>query len=105
VNNEKSALNLIPSERIERAIIMLRGQKVMLDSDLATLYRVETKQLLRAVKRNRDRFPADFSFEVTQQEFTNLRRQFGTSSSGWGGRRTRPWAFTEQGVAMLSPRA
>jgi hypothetical protein len=101
-HDEKAALNLIPSERIERAIILLRGQKVMLDSDLAALYRVETKQLLRAVKRNRDRFPSDFSFELTQQEFTNLRRQFGTSSSGWGGRRTRPWAFTEQGVAMLS---
>jgi hypothetical protein len=74
----------------------------MLDADLAALYRVETKHLLRAVRRNRDRFPSDFSFELTQQEFTDLRRQFGTSSLGWGGRRTLPWAFTEQGVAMLS---
>jgi hypothetical protein len=68
----------------------------------AALYRVETKHLLRAVRRNRDRFPADFSFELTPQEFTNLKRQFGTSSFGWGERRTRPWAFTEQGMAMLS---
>lgn len=101
MNDGKAALNLIPSERIERAIIMLRGQKSCW-TPTWQLFIVETKQLLRAVKRNRDRFPADFSFELTQQEFTNLRRQFGTSSSGWGGRRTRPRAFTEQGVAMLS---
>lgn len=74
----------------------------MLDTDLAALYEVETKQLVRAVKRNADRFPADFSFQLTQQEFTNLRRQIGAASSTWGGRRTPPWAFTEQGVAMLS---
>jgi hypothetical protein len=73
----------------------------MLDSDLAALYDVETKQFLRAVKRNLDRFPSDFAFVLTRQEFTILRRQFGTSSS-WGGRRSLPWAFTEQGVAMLS---
>ncbi len=92
---------LIPSERIERAILLIRGHRVMVDSDLAALYEVETKQLVRAVKRNMDRFPADFSFELTQQEFANLKCQFGTSSS-WGGRRTQPWVFTEQGVAMLS---
>jgi hypothetical protein len=92
---------IIPVERIERSILLIRGQKVMLDRDLAELYGVETKQLVRQVKRNQERFPKDFSFELTQQELTDLRRQFGTSSS-WGGRRTLPYAFTEQGVAMLS---
>ena len=92
---------LISVERIERAILLIRGQKVMLDQDLAELYGVETKQLVRQMKRNRKRFPDDFSFQLTQQEFANLKCQFGTSSS-WGGRRTPPYAFTEQGVAMLS---
>jgi len=92
---------LIPSERIERAILLIRGQKVMIDADLATLYAVQTGQLVRAVKRNIDRFPADFAFQLTAQEFTNLKCQIGISSL-WGGRRTPPWAFTEQGVAMLS---
>jgi hypothetical protein len=73
----------------------------MLDSDLATLYGVETGQLVRAVKRNKDRFPSDFAFPLTAKEFTNLKRQIGISSS-WGGRRRAPWVFTEQGVAMLS---
>ena len=73
----------------------------MLDSDLAALYDVETKQFLRAVRRNLDRFPSEFAFVLTRQEFTILRRQDGTSSS-WGGRRSLAWAFTEQGVAMLS---
>ncbi len=73
----------------------------MLDSDLASLYEVETKQLVRAVKRNRERFPGDFMFQLTKTELKNLRYQFGTSSS-WGGRRYLPLAFTEQGVAMLS---
>lgn len=92
---------LIPAERIERAILLIRGQKVMIDTDLAALYAVETKQLVRAVKRNIDRFPADFAFQLSAKEFADLRCQTGTSSS-WGGRRTAPWAFTEQGVAMLS---
>jgi hypothetical protein len=94
-------LALIPPERIEHAILLLRGQKVLIDADLAALYAVETKQLVRAVKRNIDRFPDDFAFQITVKEFTNLKRQIGTSSS-WGGRRTPPWAFMEQGVAMLS---
>ena len=93
--------SLIPVERIECAILLIREQKVMLDNDLATLYGVETKTLVRAVKRNRDRFPEDFMFRLSPEEFENLRRQFGTSSS-WGGRRYAPYAFTEQGVAMLS---
>ena len=98
----KKTSSLIPAERIERAILFLRGQKVMLDADLASLYGVDTGQLVRAVKRNLDRFPGDFAFQLTRKELTNLKCQIGTSSSGWGGRRTLPWPFTEQGVAMLS---
>jgi hypothetical protein len=79
----------------------MREQKVMLDADLALLYEVETKVLVRAVKRNLDRFPEDFMFQLSKEEFEILRCQFGTSSL-WGGRRFRPYAFTEQGVAMLS---
>ena len=93
--------SLIPTARIQKAILLIRRQRVMVDSDLAALYEVETKQLVRAVKRNIDRFPRDFSFQLTQKEFKDLKCQTGTSSS-WGGRRTPPWAFTEQGVAMLS---
>jgi len=93
--------SLVPMERIERAILVLRGQKLMLDADLATMYGVETKALVRAVKRNEERFPRDFMFQLSQEEFDNLRSHFGTSSS-WGGRRYPPYAFTEQGVAMLS---
>jgi hypothetical protein len=98
----KRSLAVVPSERIERAIIVVRGEKVMLDSDLAALYEVETKDLLRAVRRNAARFPIDFAYQLTAQEFTALRRQFGTSNIGRGGRRTSPWVFTEQGIAMLS---
>jgi len=96
--NEKS---LIPTDRIEKAILLIRGQKVMLDADLAALYGVETKMLVRAVKRNINRFPTDFMFQLSKEEFDNLRFHFGTSSY-WGGRRYPPYAFTEQGVAMLS---
>ena len=91
----------IPIERIERAIMLVRGRKVMLDADLAVLYRVETGMLVRAVKRNIERFPQDFMFQLSKQEFNDLRCHFGTSSQ-WGGRRYPPYAFTEQGVAMLS---
>jgi phage regulator Rha-like protein len=96
--NKKS---LIPVDRIEKAILLIRGQKVMLDVDLAELYGVETKMLVRAVKRNINRFPTDFMFQLSKEEFDNLRFHFGTSSY-WGGRRYPPYAFTEQGVAMLS---
>lgn len=92
---------LIPTERIEKAILLIRGQKVMLDKDLATLYGVETKTLNRAVSRNAERFPEDFMFQLTAEEFDTLRYHFGTSNQR-GGRRYRPYAFTEQGVAMLS---
>lgn len=90
----------LPGERIERMIFVIRGQKVMLDADLADLYGVDTKTLNRALQRNRDRFPIDFVFQLNAAEFKNLRCQIGTSR--WGGRRYRPYAFTEQGVAMLS---
>jgi len=93
--------SLIPLERIERSILLIRGQKVMLDADLAILYDVETKQLVRAVKRNISRFPHDFMFQLSEDKFENLRFRFGTSSQ-WGGRRYPPYAFTEQGVDMLS---
>ena len=96
--NKKS---LIPVDRIEKAILLIRGQKVMLDADLAELYGVETRVLVQAVKRNLERFPEDFMFQLSQEEFTILRSQIVTSS-GRGGRRYRPYAFTEQGVAMLS---
>lgn len=93
--------NSIPPERIERRILLTRGHKVMLDTDLAELYEIETKLLTRAIRRNIERFPADFMFQLTAEESRNLRCQIGASSS-WGGRRYRPYAFTEQGVAMLS---
>jgi hypothetical protein len=92
---------LIPLEVIEQRILLIRGQKVMLDADLAALYGVETKQLVRAVKRNIVRFPDDFMFQLSKDEFENMRYHFGTSSH-WGGRRYPPYAFTEHGVAMLS---
>ncbi len=92
---------LVPAERIERSILLIRGHKVMLDTDLAALYGVETKQLVRAIKRNISRFPPDFMFQLSKDDFENLRCHFGTSSQ-WGGRRYPPYAFTEQGVAMLS---
>ncbi len=91
---------LIPQEVIEQKILLIRGHKVMLDKDLAVLYGVLTKVLIQAVKRNIERFPEDFMFQLTPQEVTNLKSQIVTSS--WGGRRYLPYAFTEQGVAMLS---
>ena len=87
---------------IETRIHVIRGVRVMLDSDLADLYGVLTKRLNERVARNRDRFPEDFAFQLTPQEFTNLKSQIATSSSGYGGVRKLPWAFTEHGVAMLS---
>src|SRR5438128_5936809 len=91
---------LIPVEQIEKAILLIRGQKVMLSSDLASLYGVAPRALAQAVKRNRLRFPEDFMFQLDRHEFENLKSQFVTSS--WGGIRKPPYAFTEQGVAMLS---
>jgi hypothetical protein len=91
---------IVSADRIVQSIHLLRGQKVMLDLDLAKLYEVSTGHLNRAVKRNSDRFPADFMFRLRAEEVRNLKCQFGISS--WGGRRAAPYAFTEQGVAMLS---
>ena len=93
---------VVPVERIENRIYLIRGEKVMLDVDLAELYQVETRVLNQAVRRNQERFPVDFMFQLTQEEADNLRSQFVTSSSGYGGRRYLPYAFTEFGVAMLS---
>jgi hypothetical protein len=94
---------IIPLERIESRILFIRGQKVMLDTDLARLYDVETRALIQAVKRNIERFPGDFMFQLTQKEFDSLRSQSVISNPGRrGGRRYLPYAFTEQGVAMLS---
>jgi hypothetical protein len=93
--------SLIPAERVEKAILFLRGEKVMLSTDLATLYDVEPRALIQAVKRNRERFPPDFMFQLTKTEFADLKSQIVISS--WGGaRRATPYAFTENGVAMLS---
>jgi len=93
----------VPIERIERAILLLRGHKVMLDADLATLYEVETRALVQAVKRNLERFPEDFMFQLDAEELEALRSQSVISNApGRGGRRYAPYAFTEQGVAMLS---
>ena len=92
--------DLIPQEIIEQKILLIRGHKVMLDKDLAVLYGVPTKALVQAVKRNIERFPDDFMFQLTLQEVTNLRSQIVTSS--WGGQRYLPYVFTEHGVAMLS---
>ncbi|TAK54524.1 MAG: ORF6N domain-containing protein [Bacteroidetes bacterium] len=92
---------LIPLETIEKKIFFIRGQKVMLDKDLAELYGVETKVLKRAVKRNVERFPEDFMFELTEEEYASLRYHFGTLKRGKHSKYL-PYAFTEQGVAMLS---
>lgn len=90
----------VPAELIQSKVHLIRNEKVLLDRDLAELYGVETKQLKRAVRRNIDRFPEDFMFELSDKEFQSLRCQIGTSN--WGGTRYTPMAFTEQGVAMLS---
>src|SRR5579884_396668 len=86
-----------PAVAVTRRILTVRGQNVMLDSDLADLYQVLTKNLNKAVQRNRDRFPADFMFQLTQKEFEALRFQIGTSNGGRGGRRYLPFVFTQEG--------
>ena len=94
------AIIVIPDEAIVDKILLIRGKKVLLDRDLASLYHVSTRDFNKAVKRNIKRFPEDFMFQLTKEEFSNLMFQNGTSS--WGGTRKAPYAFTEQGVAMLS---
>ena len=92
---------VLPAGRIEERILVLRGQRVMLDADLAELYGTQTGALVRAVKRNKERFPTDFMFQLSQREYDNLRCQIGTSSQ-WGGRRYAPYAFTEHGAIMAA---
>ncbi|MBU0578170.1 ORF6N domain-containing protein [Patescibacteria group bacterium] len=117
-NNEPRGItiskkSIIPKERIEGVVYAIRNKKVMLDKDLGKLYGIETRSLIQAVKRNLERFPEDFAFQLTKEEFNFLKCQIGISnenslrsqtviSKGRGGRRTLPYAFTEQGVAMLS---
>jgi ORF6N domain len=97
-----TAESFIPIKGIAESILILRGHRVLLDSDLAAMYGVETKVLLQAVKRNLGRFPEDFMLQLADHEWTALRSQIVTSNVGRGGRRYAPYAFTEQGVAMLS---
>ncbi len=93
---------LVPQEVIESKILLLRGKKIMLDRDLAMLYKVPTRRLNEQVKRNKERFPEDFMFQLTKEEFENWRSQIAMSNSEKMGIRRNPYAFTEQGVAMLS---
>ena len=102
VNKKSSTTTIVPVERIERSIYFVRTHKVMLDSDLAALYGVSTFRLNEAVKRNRTRFPQDFMFQLNKKEYKFLTSQSAISKKGRGGRRTPPYVFTEQGVAMLS---
>jgi hypothetical protein len=106
---ESQMTNLREISTVENAIHLVRGQRVMLDSDLAAIYRVTTKRLNERLKRNRARFPGDFAFQLTREEFTTLRSQIATSSlrsqvatSNKGGRRYAPWVFTEHGAIMLA---
>jgi ORF6N domain len=95
-----SSAQLLPLEAITQRIVVLREQKVLIDADLAQLYGVETRRLNEQVRRNRERFPEDFIFELSPEEFANLKSQFATSS--WGGRRKLPFAFTEHGAIMAA---
>ena len=101
--SKRQVESVIPVHRIEKVIYLIRGQNVMLDTDLASLYGVETFNLNKAVKRNLERFPDDFLFQLNKDEWDDLKFQTGMSKpTQRGGRRTSPYAFTEQGVAMLS---
>jgi hypothetical protein len=94
--------DLIPEKRILKIIMLIRGEKVILDSDLANLYGVETRRLNEQVRRNIEKFPDDFMFQLTKEEFENLKSQIATSSSGWGGRRKLPFVFTEHGALQAA---
>jgi hypothetical protein len=102
MTKKKSTKKIAATEQIEKAIYVVRGQRVMMDSDLAKLYGVTTGRLNEQLSRNKERFPEDFAFQLTQREFTVLISQIAISKPGRGGRRKRPWMFTEHGVAMLS---
>lgn len=100
---KRTVTSVVPGTQIEQAILLIRGQRVLLDTELAKLYGVETRALVQAVKRNLDRFPADFMFQLDQAEFADWRSHFVISNPGAKmGLRRPPYAFTEQGVAMLS---
>lgn len=99
---DTASLELIAAPAIEKRIFVVRERQVMLDEDLADLYGVETKRLIQQVKRNLERFPGDFMFQLAKSEAAALRSQIATSNAGRGGRRYAPYVFTEQGVAMLS---
>lgn len=99
---EATSLELIAAPAVEKRIFVIRERQVMLDEDLADLYGVETKRLVEQVKRNEERFPEDFMFQLNKEEEKALRSQIATSNTGRGGRRYAPYVFTEQGVAMLS---
>ena len=101
-NGVNPVAKTLPIESIEKSILLIRGHKVLLDVHLAALYGVTTKRLNEQVRRNRARFPEDFMFQLTAEEIASLRSQIATSNKGRGGRRYAPYAFTEQGVAMLS---
>lgn len=94
--------SVIPAGRIEQAIMLIRGERVILDADLATLYGVPTKRLNEQVRRNMERFPSDFMFQLTTKEYESLRSQFATSNTGRGGRRYMPYVFTEHGTIMAA---
>lgn len=98
----KAEVQVVAAQRIDKRILVVRGRQVMLDEDLADLYGVETRVLVQQVRRNEKRFPADFMFQLSTEEFGNLKSQFVMSSGGHGGRRKRPLVFTEQRIAMLS---
>ena len=104
-SNEREDLHssVVPAERIARTILLIRGEKVILDIDLAELYGIETKRLNEQVRRNMARFPEDFMFQLSEEEYLNLKSHFATSRSGWGGRRKLPYAFTEHGAIMAAP--
>jgi len=102
LEEKNTSLELIEVPEIEKRILVVRGRQVMLDEDLADLYGVETKRLVEQVKRNIERFPDDFMFQLDKDESAALRSQIATSNTGRGGRRYAPYVFTEQGVAMLS---
>jgi ORF6N domain len=97
-----NAKGLVPERRILRTIVVIRGEKVILDSDLAGLYGVETRRLNEQARRNIEKFPEDFMFQLTKEELENLKSQFATSSSGWGGRRKLPLVFTEHGALQAA---
>jgi len=103
-SNERDDLHssIIPADRIEQTILLIRGEKVILDIDLAELYGVETKRLNEQIRRNLGRFPPDFLFQLSEEEYSNLKSHFATSRSGWGGRRKLPYAFTEHGAIMAA---